>query len=161
VEGRAYSVSVSSGQGPLTSTAYNGFGKAATLNFGSLDSENFAYDPNTGRMTQYKYNVNGSSLIGNLTWNANSTLKQLAMTDPFNAANGQTCNNSYDASRWCFREIQLHGNHYMHPDWLGTVRLLSTTSRSADADMAFSPFGHPYIGAGFDSFFIELLRLRD
>jgi RHS repeat-associated protein len=85
-EGRAYSVSASSGQNPLTSTAYNGFGEPTSVNFGSLDSDNFTYDPNTGRMTQYEYNVNGSVLIGNLAWNANGTFEQLAITDPFTVA---------------------------------------------------------------------------
>ncbi len=32
-EGRVYSVSASSGQNPLTSTAYNGFGEATSVNF--------------------------------------------------------------------------------------------------------------------------------
>ncbi len=47
-------------------------------------------------MTQYEYNVNGSSLVGNLAWNANGTFNQLAITDPFTASNTQTCNNGYD-----------------------------------------------------------------
>src|SRR5207302_6438880 len=54
------------------------------------------YDNNTGRMTQYKYTLNGSSEIGNLTWNANGSLQTLAITDPFNAGDAQTCNYSYD-----------------------------------------------------------------
>ncbi len=278
-EGRAYTVSASSGQNPLSSTVYNSFGEVTGLSFGSLDSDSFTYDPNTGRMTQYQYNVNGSSLIGNLAWNANGTFEQLAITDPFTASNTQTCNNSYDdlirltsnncGSAWnqsfsydAFGNIASSGSlsfqptynlatnqystipgttpsydangnitndgfhtyswdaegrnayvtagvpitydalgrwvdqyyvqaiyaptgfklatlqalngyvahlplpggafarynytgldHYMHPDWLGTIRLDSSVSRVADADMAFSPFGHPYIGAGFDSFF--------
>src|SRR5204863_3854765 len=48
-----------------------------------------------GRMTQYKYTVNGSSVIGNLAWNANSSLNQLAITEPFNSSNAQTCNYAY------------------------------------------------------------------
>src|SRR5436309_12918393 len=47
-------------------------------------------------MTQFKYTLNGSSEIGNLTWNANATLKTLAITDPFNSSNAQTCNYAYD-----------------------------------------------------------------
>lgn len=67
-----------------------------TVNFGSCDSDAFQYDPNTGRMTQYKYTVNGSSVVGNLTWSANGSLKTLAITDPFNSSNQQTCNYAYD-----------------------------------------------------------------
>ncbi len=47
-------------------------------------------------MTQYQSNVGSQSVVGNLTWNANSTLEQLAITDPFNSADQQTCNYTYD-----------------------------------------------------------------
>jgi hypothetical protein len=47
-------------------------------------------------MTQYKFNVNGQSVIGNLTWNQIGTLASLAITDPFNSTNAQTCNYSHD-----------------------------------------------------------------
>jgi len=95
-EGRVYSVAVSSGQNPVTSTQYNTFSEATTVDYGSGDSDSFTYDSNTGRMTQYKYTINGASVVGNLTWNANSTLRQLGITDPFTPANNQTCGYSYD-----------------------------------------------------------------
>jgi RHS repeat-associated protein len=49
-------------------------------------------------MTQYKFTVGSSpqSVVGNLTWNANSTLRQLGITDPFYAANTQNCAYQYD-----------------------------------------------------------------
>src|SRR6185437_583427 len=47
-------------------------------------------------MTQYKFTVNGSSVIGNLTWNPNASLRQLAIQYPFNASNSQVCNYIYD-----------------------------------------------------------------
>jgi hypothetical protein len=47
-------------------------------------------------MAQYQYNVNGSSVTGALTWNQNSTLGKLAITDPFTSGNTQTCNYGYD-----------------------------------------------------------------
>ncbi len=47
-------------------------------------------------MTQYKFNVNGQSVVGNLTWNANGTLATLGITDPFNAANTQSYTYAYD-----------------------------------------------------------------
>ena len=48
-------------------------------------------------MKQYSFNVNGKSAVGNLTWNSNGTLQQLAITDPFNSQDNQTCNNTFDA----------------------------------------------------------------
>jgi RHS repeat-associated protein len=45
---------------------------------------------------QYQHNVTGSSATGALTWNADGTLKQLVITNPFNTAGSQTCNDSYD-----------------------------------------------------------------
>ena len=89
-------VNASSGQNPVTGTSYNVFGEATAVNFGSGDSDAFQYDANTGRVTQYKYTVNGSSVTGNLTWNANGSLKTLAITDAFNSSNQQTCNYAYD-----------------------------------------------------------------
>jgi RHS repeat-associated protein len=90
-EGRIYSAG-----GPLTSTVYNAASQPTQLNFGSGDTDQFTYDPNTDRMNQYKYTINGQSVTGNLTWNANGTLGSLGITDPFNSANAQTCNYSHD-----------------------------------------------------------------
>jgi hypothetical protein len=56
-------------QNPLTSTAYNGFGDATSVNFGSLDSDNFAYDytgscgQTVAFLTQYTYDAQGN-LVG-------------------------------------------------------------------------------------------------
>lgn len=95
-EGRTSTVSASTGQNPVTATSYNTASQVTGVTFGSGDSDAFALDPNTGRMAQYKFNVNGSSEVANLTWSANANLKQLAITDPFNAANTQTCNYGND-----------------------------------------------------------------
>jgi hypothetical protein len=84
-EGRASTVSASSGQNPVTSTACNTASQVTGVTYGTADSDAFTFDPNTGRMTQYKYTVNGSSEIGGLTWNPNGSLKTIAITDPFNA----------------------------------------------------------------------------
>ena len=67
-----------------------------TVSFGSADSDVFTYDANTGRLAQYKFNVNAQSVVGNLTWNANGTLQTLGITDPLNSANSQTCTYGYD-----------------------------------------------------------------
>lgn len=94
-EGRVSSVSATSGQNPLTSASYSAFGVTG-ITFGSADSDSFTYDAKTGRQTQYGFNVNGSSETGTLTWNANGTLGQLAIVDPFVASDNQTCTNTYD-----------------------------------------------------------------
>jgi hypothetical protein len=75
-------VSASSGTNPVTATSYNGFSEPTGITLGTADSDAFTYDPNTGRMTQYKATINGSAVYGNLTWNANWTLNTLATTDP-------------------------------------------------------------------------------
>ncbi|MHB8616949.1 MAG: RHS repeat domain-containing protein [Candidatus Acidiferrales bacterium] len=95
-EGRANSVSASSGQNPISGTSYNVASEATQLNLGSSDSDAFSFDPNTFRMTQYQFNVNGQSVTGALTWNANGSLGKLAITDAFNSANTQTCTYSHD-----------------------------------------------------------------
>jgi RHS repeat-associated protein len=95
-EGRVYSSSASSGQNPLTSTTYNTASLPTQINLGSSDSDTFTYDPNTDRATQYKFNVNGQSVTGTLTWNSIGTLETLAITDPFYGAGNQTCGYTHD-----------------------------------------------------------------
>jgi len=101
-EGRTNAVSAASGQNPVSAVTYatsgtsEPIGSLTQITFGSSDSDAYQYDPNTGRMTQYSFNVNGQSAVGNLTWNANGTLQKLAITDPFNTQDNQTCTNTYN-----------------------------------------------------------------
>jgi RHS repeat-associated protein len=95
-KGRTYQVSASSGQNPVTNTVFNNASLPTSVTFGSSDGDSFSYDSNTERMTQYKFTVNGQSLIGNLTWNANSTLQNLNITDALNSADTQSCAYLYD-----------------------------------------------------------------
>jgi RHS repeat-associated protein len=95
-EGRQNSTSASSGQNPITSVLYNATSQPYQVNFGSSDSDAFGYDPNTGRMTQYQFNVNGNALVGSLTWNPNASLQKLVISDAFNATDSQTCNYNHD-----------------------------------------------------------------
>jgi hypothetical protein len=103
-EGRVTKISAGSGANPLTAVSYalsgttQPIGSLTQLTLGSGDTDNFAYDPNTSRMTQYKFNIGATpqTVVGNLTWNPNGSLKTLQITDPFNAANAQTCNFSQD-----------------------------------------------------------------
>jgi RHS repeat-associated protein len=95
-QGRPYSIAASTGQNPVSSTTYNLFSLPTGVTFGSLDSNSFSYDANTGRMTQYRSTVNTSTMTGALSWNASGSLRQLAITDPFNAGNAQTCVYTHD-----------------------------------------------------------------
>lgn len=62
----------------------------------SGDNDAYTYEPNTGRMTSYTFTVASASVTGNLTWNTNGTLFQLAITDGFNSGGTQTCNYGHD-----------------------------------------------------------------
>jgi RHS repeat-associated protein len=90
-EGRVNTISASTGANPVTATAYNSAGLPTAVTLGSADSDAFQYDPNTLRLTQYKFNVGAQAVTGNLAWNSNGALGTLAITDAFNAANTQTC----------------------------------------------------------------------
>jgi RHS repeat-associated protein len=39
-------------------------------------------------------------------------------------------------------------SHYRHPDWLGSIRLESTTSHAIVSAAAYAPFGEPYAQSG-------------
>ncbi len=102
-EGRVTQVTASSGQNPLTGATYvNGgttqpLGALTQVNFGSGDSDQFSYDVNSGRQTQYAFSVNGQTDTGALTWNANGDLQKLQITDNIpGTADTQTCNYSHD-----------------------------------------------------------------
>jgi RHS repeat-associated protein len=85
-----------SSSNPLSSVSYNAASQPAQLAFPSGDSDSYAYDTNTGRMTQYRFNVGNQSVTGNLTWNSNGTLQNLNIADNFNDAGTQTCNYQHD-----------------------------------------------------------------
>lgn len=96
-EGRIYSAGSPAGStNQLTSTAYNPSSQPTAVNFASGDSDTFTYDPNTGRMTKYTLTVGSQAVVGNLTWNPIGTLETLAITDPFNSSNAQTCSYTHD-----------------------------------------------------------------
>jgi hypothetical protein len=83
--GRGYSVTASSGQNPVNSTVYDLTNFKTTVTFGSLDSDVFNMDPNTGRITKYQFTVGttvGSNTdTGTMTWNQNGSLGSLATVD--------------------------------------------------------------------------------
>ncbi|MGA7634061.1 MAG: RHS repeat-associated core domain-containing protein [Terriglobales bacterium] len=99
-EGRMSTVTATSSQSPVVSSiTYDPSSHVTALTLGSSDSDSFNFDPNTGRMTKYTYSVGSPAQtdIGNLQWNSNGTLEQLAITDQLNPADSQTCNYTHDA----------------------------------------------------------------
>src|SRR6185437_12071749 len=81
---------------PLASAvAYRPGGTVAGVTFGSGDSDSYQYDPNTGRVTNYTFDVGGQSNSGTLTWNPDGTLGELALTDNI-PGTGTTQNCAYE-----------------------------------------------------------------
>jgi RHS repeat-associated protein len=165
-EGRVYSASASSGQNPLTSATYNvGSGTPATITLGSSDTDTFQYDV-MNRMKQYSFNVNGQVVVGNLTWNPNGSLGTLAITDPINSANAQTCNYTHDdlsriasdsctGSGWsqtftydAFGNITKNGNSSFQPSYsylTNHMTLIGGSTPSYDNDgNVLNDFLHSY-----------------
>ena len=95
-QGRPTSVSGSDGSHYITSTTYNVDSNPSVLAYGTGDSDNYQYDPQTGRMNQYQFVGSSQSLTGALGWNANGSLKTQNITDTFNAADTQNCTYLYD-----------------------------------------------------------------
>jgi RHS repeat-associated protein len=75
-------------------------GVLTRVTFGSGDSDQFSYDVNTGRLTNYTFNVVSNPAktdSGTLAWNANGSLRQLAILDTVpGAIDTQTCNYTHD-----------------------------------------------------------------
>jgi RHS repeat-associated protein len=78
----------------VSGTTFNASSQPAYIDLGTgTDQSDYVYDPSTGRMTNWTFQVGSTgSETGTLTWNANGTLKKLAITDGFNAGGTQTCN---------------------------------------------------------------------
>jgi len=91
------STNLTSGITYTTNGTTQPIGSLTAMTYGSGDSDGFGYDTLTGRLTSYTFNMNGlAAKSGTLTWNANGSLKQLALTDNLNSGNTQTCSYSHD-----------------------------------------------------------------
>jgi RHS repeat-associated protein len=82
----------------VASTAYYPSNSQTTVSFGNGDKDVYGFDGKTGRMNSFTFTVGSTpqSLTGTPNWNANGTLGSLAITDPFNSVNTQTCSYTYD-----------------------------------------------------------------
>ena len=84
-------------RGAGQSSTSNPLGALTGVTYGSFDSDNFTYDPNTGRAGTYTLSVNRKTDAGTLTWNPNGTLRQLVINDQIpNTVDSQTCGYTYD-----------------------------------------------------------------
>ena len=99
-EGRVTKVNASSGTNPVLGVTYKTtgtpVGALTQVIYGSGDPDNFSFDPNTGRMTQYQLNMGSLSDTGNLTWNANGSLGTIVITDQISSADSQACIYTHD-----------------------------------------------------------------
>ncbi len=99
-EGRTSAITAASGTNPVYSTTYNTASQVTGVNYMAAGSDNdiFTFDPNTFRITDYQFNVGSPAKQdwGHLNWNQNGTLGSLAITDPLNTTNSQTCTYTYD-----------------------------------------------------------------
>ncbi len=102
-EGRYTQVTASSSPNPVTAVTYstsstsNPLGALTGVTYGSLDSDSFSYDPNTGQASTYAFSVNGQTDSATLGWNSNGTLGSLAVADNIpGTADSQSCTFSYD-----------------------------------------------------------------
>lgn len=82
----------------VSSVSYNAASEPLQINYGTGDFDKYTYDAKTALMTYFTFSVGATpkTLVGNLTWNKNGTLRALATTDSFNAANSQNCQYLYD-----------------------------------------------------------------
>jgi RHS repeat-associated protein len=82
----------------VAGTTYNAASQPTIINIGSgTDQDDYGYDPNTGRMKTYTFQVGSTgSVAGTLNWNQNGTLQQLGIVDGYNSGGTQTCTFSYD-----------------------------------------------------------------
>ena len=94
--------------------------------------------------------------LGRLVYNSSSPAEYVWAPDGRKAANmsGQGLN---------FAQVPLPGGaatmyasggpwYYAHPDWEGSWRLASSSSRTATGELAYSPYGAAYAGTGPDAF---------
>jgi RHS repeat-associated protein len=96
-QGRVFSVSASSGQGPVQRAYYNSASQVTDITYGSNDNDVFNFDPKRGSLCQYQTKINGRTAAGTFQWSKNGNLKSANFIDPFNwQQNQQTCEYAYD-----------------------------------------------------------------
>lgn len=80
----------------VSGTTYGAVGPTEVSIGSGTDEDEYTYDSQTGRLTQYQFFVGSQSNKGVLNWNTNGTLNSLTVTDGFNAGGSQSCAFTYD-----------------------------------------------------------------
>jgi RHS repeat-associated protein len=99
VDGEGRNNSATQGSNALVSSVlFNPANQITRTNLGDGDHDDYQYDSNTGRMTQYSFTIGATPQTesGTLTWNPNGTLQQLAISNPFNSNDNQICSYAHD-----------------------------------------------------------------
>ena len=95
-EGRPAGMSYT-GKGLVIGSSRDATGQMTDLQLKSGDTDNYYYDAETGRMTEYAFTVGGQTDDGQLTWNANGALDSLAIADSIpGTVDSQTCSYGRD-----------------------------------------------------------------
>ena len=96
-EGRMYGIwdATRSNTVIWSGTSYNTASQATQVSV-IAGAENFTYDPNSGRMTQWSSTAGSNTQAGTLTWNANGTLQDMQINDTADSSNMQNCTYGYD-----------------------------------------------------------------
>lgn len=92
-EGRPYTLKANSTT-IVSNTSFNPSSQPTYTYIGTgTDQSDYVYDPNTGRMTNWTFQVGSpaQSETATVAWSPNGTLKQLVINDGFNSGGSQTC----------------------------------------------------------------------
>jgi RHS repeat-associated protein len=88
--------------GPTNGTMYDAAGHVRNVQLTGTtpDQDIYTYDPNTGRMLTFEFEVGNTpaNLTGTVTWNPNGTVKNVAVVDGFNSGGSSTCYS--DSNSW-------------------------------------------------------------
>ena len=93
LDGKGRWTSMSKGTTTIVSgVEYNAANQTTNVAIGpGTDYDGYVYDTNTGRMTNWTFQVNSVDETATLTWNPIGTLKELSIIDGFNSGGTQDC----------------------------------------------------------------------
>jgi len=139
--GRPSGVTANSSQNPnvVTSTVYDLATNRTTVTYGSTDTDVFTFDPSTGRLRTYQFNVGSKSDTGTLTWNTNGSLGTLDINDKIpGTSDTQTCTFTHDdlsrvASAVCLKGSTTKWNQTFSYDAFGNI------TKNATVGTIFNP----------------------
>lgn len=114
-------------------------------------THNYTWDAD-GHMLSIDSTTNTYDALGRLAeTNIAGTIKEILYSPIGKLGNmsGQTANRLFIPLVGGVKALYFGGvQYYTHPDWLGSTRFISTTSRTMYDDVAFSPFGKDYANSG-------------